>query len=53
MNLLLPHLVQLDVLGNQQVKNIIVMGHSSCGGIRALMSRDDFSGYVSYPIPVK
>jgi len=26
------------------VESIIVMGHSSCGGIRALMSRDDFSG---------
>jgi len=26
------------------VENIIVMGHSSCGGIKALMSRDDFTG---------
>lgn len=33
-----------------QVEHIVVMGHSSCGGIRALMTREDFSGYmIDYP----
>ncbi len=27
-----------------------MMGHSSCGGIKALMSRDDFSGYCEFLI---
>lgn len=40
------------------VENIIVMGHSSCGGIKALMSRDDFSGdfigsWVKIGMPAK
>lgn len=26
-----------------------MMGHSNCGGIRALMTRDAFSGYVLVP----
>ncbi len=30
-----------------QVKHIVVVGHSSCGGIRALMTLDDFTKYLS------
>jgi carbonic anhydrase len=45
-------------VGVMNVEHIVVVGHSSCGGIKALMSRDDFTtdligGWVKIALPAK